>query len=30
MREQQIHLRVSQEEYDLIQQKMKQCADVSI
>ena len=30
MREQQIYLRVSQEEYDLIQQKMKQCADVSI
>ena len=30
MREQQIHLRVSQEEYDLIQQKMKQCGCINM
>ena len=30
MREQQIHLRVSQEEYDLIQQKMKQSGCVNM
>ena len=30
MREQQIHLRVSQEEYDLIQQKMKQSGCINM